>query len=236
MEVPLMNSYSKQVEEAVMHFNTGNLIVANRLYSKELTNIPELAYYKSLERLVRRGELARVGKGVYSRPQKTRFGNISASEKDIINYYISNNNGLIVGYGLFNRVGLTTQVSKKTKIYSTKIKENQKTIGNVVICRLNMKLDRAAIEQIKALEILENYQKIEDFNRIEFCAYTQKIAGQYNEKAFEKVIANMKYKKRTIAFLQIILNRNNVPNNLSKYLSATSNYVIPDWEESYETA
>lgn len=231
-----MNSYYKQVEKTIMQFDIGKLIVASILYSEQLSNIPVLTFYKSLERLVTRGELLRVGKGLYSRPKKTRFGNIGTSEKDIINYYTNNKKGVIVGYRLFNNMGLTTQVPKKTKIYSTQTKENQKKIGNVSISRLNIKLGKATIEQIEALEILENYQKIEDINHRSFVSYTKKIARQYNEQAFKKVILNINYKKRTIAFLQMILNHYNVPNTLSKYLSATSNYKIPNEGVFYEIA
>lgn len=229
-----MNSYSKQVENTIMQFEIGKLIVASLLHLEQLSNIPALAFYKSLERLVTRGELLRVSKGIYSRPKKTRFGSIGSSEEEIINHYTNNKNGVIVGYRLFNNIGLTTQVPKKTKIYSTQIKENQKKIGNISISRLNVKLEESAIKQIEALEVLENYQKIEDINYSSFVAYTKKIAKQYNEKAFGKVILNMNYKKRTIAFLQMILNHYNVRNTLSKYLSSTSNYKIPNEGVLYE--
>lgn len=46
----------------------------------------------------------------------------------------------------------------------------------------------------------------------------------------------MKYKKKTIAYLESILNSNRVENTLSQFLNKTSKYKIPVVEEFYEPA
>jgi len=127
-------------------------------------------------------------------------------------------------------MGLTTQVSKKTEILSNSIRESKNKIGNVSIFRLNIELENTTAQLIEALEVLENYEKIEDMNYRSFVLCMEKIARHYNDKAFEKIINNMHYKKSTIAFLKMILNHFNVSNSLSKYLSSLSKYKIPGEE------
>lgn len=61
-------------------------------------------------------------------------------------------------------------------------------------------------------------------------------SGEYREDAFEVVQKTIGYPKWTIAFLREVLNYHHTPNNLSRYLSALSNYPIPRMEELYETA
>jgi len=225
-----MNSYSQRVTESINKFNANQLIIASQLHKEKLSSVPESTYYKNIERLVKRGDLVRVSKGIYSRPKKTRFGSIGSSENEIINHFIENQKGIIIGYRLYNRMGLTTQISKKTEILSNAIRENKKKIANVSIFRLNIELENSIVQQIEALEVLENYGKIEDMNYRSFVICMEKIAKQYNDKAIEKIINNMHYKKSTIAFLQMILNHFCISNSLSKYLSSLSKYKIPGEE------
>ena len=50
------------------------------------------------------------------------------------------------------------------------------------------------------------------------------------------VIANISYKKSTIAFLEEILEYYQITNCLSEYLSSLSDYKYPKMEEIYETS
>lgn len=230
-----MTTYSKEIEKVISEYNINDLIIANKLYKSEFPNVPEATFYKNLGRLVERNKLIRVEKGIYVRPKKTRFGTVGASENEIIAHYIGNQSGFVKGYKLFNKVGLTTQVSKVTEIYSNILDERKKTVGRVSISKLNLKLNDSVIQAIEILEILENISKIEDINKKAFKRYLETIANSYNKASFEKVMASMRYKKRTIAFLKRILDIYGIPNDLSKYLSSLSSYRIPLEEVLDET-
>ena len=88
---------------------------------------------------------------------------------------------------------------------------------------------------IEFLEILENYQKIEDLNQRRLLTYCNMAVKKFNEKIFDRIYHQMGYKKCTIAFLKEILDTYGIGNTLKKYLNGTSKYRIPQWENSYGT-
>ena len=228
-------SYNNEIEKRIEQFNPNEIIIARKLFSEELSGIPEVTFFKVLERMVKQNILVRISKGVYCKPKKTRFGVITTSENEIIRYFTGNSkNGMVIGYRLYNREGLTTQVAKTAELYSNLITEEKKTVKNVTILKLNMKLEEPKVKIIETLEILQNYQHIEDLNDLAVASYLQNAATEYVNEAAKEVLSSIKYKKRTIAFLEMVLNYFGVKNTLSKYLSGTSRYVIPRVEGIYE--
>ncbi|WP_349318389.1 DUF6088 family protein [Chitinophaga sp. MM2321] len=74
----------------------------------------EQALAQVLSRLTRAGKLVRVGKGKYYKPVTTRFGTLRPSEAEVIKTLTQKGNestGYLTGTGLYNRLGLTTQLS-----------------------------------------------------------------------------------------------------------------------------
>ena len=86
------------------------------------------------------------------------------------------------------------------------------------------------------MEILEHYDEIEDIDKNSLIRLYRTIAEEYSDKVFITVLRNMKYKKRTIAYLEKILNSRKVENTLTQFLNKTSKYKIPLVEELYEPA
>ena len=76
-------------------------------------------------------ELSKLSKGVYYYPKKSKFGITPISDEEIISRYIEKNNGMIIGYHLFNKLNLTTKVSKKITLYSTNVESETKNIRNI---------------------------------------------------------------------------------------------------------
>ena len=87
---------------------------------------------------------------------------------------------------------------------------------------------------IHGLEVLQNFNEIQDINYSAFLAYTEQLAESFNAGAFEKIFSAKKYKKSTISFFREILNYYNVDNNVNEYLSSLSEYKHPKMEELYE--
>ena len=144
--------------------------------------------------------------------------------------------GILIGYHMYNKYGLTTQVSKTIELYSKVLVQETKTIKNIKIYKLDQSIDTSWNNIIEAFEILENFSKIEDMNYKSFREYLKHIAESYDDDLATDVLKKMKYKKRTIAFLEMILQYYNVNNSLSKYLARTSKYNIPTMEEINEIA
>jgi len=141
---------------------------------------------------------------------------------------------MIVGYNLYNKLNLTTQISKKIIIYSSNVDNDIKNIRNIEIKNVNIKYSKEYIKIIEMLEVLQNFYKIEDLNYNAFYNYVKKFSNTYNEKFTDIVLENMNYKKSTISFLKNILNYFEVENNLNQYLSSLSNYKHILMEEIYE--
>ena len=215
-----MNSYAMYIETVIEQEPENKLLEASILYQKSFGTVPEMTYYKTLERMSKQGSLVHLTKGLYYRPKKSRFGTIPISEKEIIGHYTNNGRGIVNGYRLYNQKGLTTQ----------------KNIQNVCVTNSGIDLTQETIPVIETMEILQNYKSIEDIRKSALAAYMREFATEYSDTAAVFVLKNRKYKKSTIAFLERFLNYLGVENTLHQFLSALSSYAIPEMEEFYEPA
>lgn len=230
-----MNSYANYIETIIEQEPENKLLEASALYSQSFSTIPEMTYYKTLERMCKKGFLVHLTKGLYYRPKNTRFGTVPISEKDIVDHYIQDDQGIVVGYRLFNQKGLTTQISKRVEVLSSAVPGKKKNIHNVYVMSISISLTPETIPIIETLEILQNYKSIEDINNTALAAYMKDFAIEYSDDATVYVLKNRKYKKSTIAFLESFLNHFKVENTLNQFLSSLSSYAIPDMKEFYES-
>lgn len=223
------------IKNMLSNFKENELIFASKLYKSELYNqVSEAAFYKTLERMCKTGELVKIAKGTYHLPKLSKYGIVPPSDKDIINALTSNGTGTVIGYSLYNALELTTQVSKNVEIMSSAVDNFNKTIRNIVVHQVQIDYTDTVKNMIHSLEVLQNYYNIQDINNFAFINLTKKMADWYDEDTFNKVISTINYKKSTIAFFQEVLNYYNVNNNLNLYLSSLSEYKYPKMEEIYE--
>lgn len=225
-----MTGYTSRIKEEIERLPYNQIIVASELYRMRFSNVPSATYYKVLDRMAESGLLVHLTKGIYYRPKLTRFGKIPISEEEIVRYYTSEEKGVIVGYPLYNKAGITTQVGKQVEVLSQVLKEDKKNIQNVLVRKISLELNEQTIPIIETLEILQNYKKIENANNKRLVAYMEKFAKIYSDQAANYVLSQKNYKKSTIAFLEKFLNHMDVENTLGQYLSPLSNYAIPKME------
>ncbi|MBP5779920.1 MAG: type IV toxin-antitoxin system AbiEi family antitoxin domain-containing protein [Clostridia bacterium] len=215
----------------------GELIMTGKLYREKFSNVmSEAAFAQAISRICRSGEIIRVSKGVYCRPKKTRFGTIFPSERDIIDLFTAGSSGVVVGYGLYNDLGVTTQISKRQTAYSSVSEENLKQIGNITIRKYDLNYTPEIKSVIRIMELLHHHKEIQDINVSAMIRSTERFASEFNEEAFDTVQNIIGYPKWTIAFLREVLDYHRTPNNLSRYLSTLTDYRFPKMEELYETA
>ena len=127
------------------------------------------------------------------------------SEKETITAFTQNGTGMVVGYVLYNRLRLTTQVSKNIQIYTSALDEPKKQIGNVFLQKYDIIFSSEVVRMVAILEVLQNYDRIEDWNESQFKKLCAEFAGQYDEKVFEYVLSNISYSEQTIARLKAII-------------------------------
>ena len=224
------------IEQRLARYSENELIFASKLYCEHCADsMSKATYYKSLQRMCESETLTKIAKGVYCKPLKTRFGTVLPSEKEIIRAFTQNSTGMVVGYTLYNSMQLTTQVSKNIHVYSSNLEEQKKQVGSVSLQNYQMNFEEDVVRTIQMLEVLQNYDKIQDLNQPQFLKMCKQYALSYNNDVCEYVLAKIKYLKRTIAFLEKILEYHNVPNSLNRYLSELSEYRIPSVEDLYET-
>lgn len=225
------------VRNALAEFEENELIIASKLYKEKLFDqISEAAYYKTLQRMCESGELIKIAKGTYHLPKVGKYGIVPPSEKEIIEAFTENETGTVVGYSLYNVLNLTTQISKTITVMSSAIEGLTKSIRNVVVYQMPLKFSKEITSMIQGLEVLQNFNTIQDINYSVFIKYTEELASSFNTNAFEEIISAKAYKKSTISFLHEILNHYSVSNNLNEYLSTLSEYKHPKMEELYEAA
>ena len=228
---------SQIVEAEIQCFQPHELIFASKLYAEKLEGkVSEAAYYKTLERMCKAGELVKAAKGTYYLPKKSCFGAVPLSEKEIISAFTKENSGTVIGYSLYNRLGLTTQIAKLTELLSSSLDSQTKTIRNIIVHYSPLKYTESVEQMVQALDVLQNVDQIQDINYYSLLSYTKSIAENYEQSVFDHVITKHKYPKATIAFLQSILNYYGKENRLSKYLSSLSTYKYPKMEELYAAA
>lgn len=225
------------VRNALAEFEANELIIASKLYKEKLSGqISEAAYYKTLQRMCESGELVKIAKGTYHLPKVSKYGIVPPSEKEIVTAFTENETGTVIGYSLYNALNLTTQIPKTITVMSSALEGLTKSIRNVVVYQVPLEFSKEITSMIHGLEVLQNFNSIQDINYSAFLKYSEQLALSYNPEVFEEIVATKTYKKSTISFLYDILNYYNVQNNLNKYLSALSEYKHPKMEELYEAA
>jgi len=215
----------------------GSIISASKLYKEKFANVmSEVAFAKTMSRLCESGEVVRVSRGVYCKAINTKYGMILPGERDITNVYTENNKGMEVGYALYNKIGVTTQVSKKKEIFSSSVDCQSKQIGNVNIRKVNLKYTNETIAVIQLMELLYHIENIQDLNENMTASCFYMLSKNYNDRVFDSVQKEIKYPRWVIASLREVLGRFGVENSLNRYLSTYSKYRIPNMRSIYEIA
>jgi len=225
------------IEKEILQQPVNELIYVSKLYqAKFATVMSEQAYYKAVERLSASNFVTKMARGVYCRPKITKYGKVLPSEREIIRLFTEKNKGTVVGYSLYNSLNLTTQIAKKHEVYSSSVEQQTKTIGNVFIKQYVLEYTDKVTSTIHMMEVLQHYNEIQNLNTRQFISLCEKFKKQYSEEVFEYVIKNIRYQKRTIAFLKNILDYLHIGNSLDRYLSAFSEYNHPRMETIHEAA
>lgn len=222
----------KEVKNSIEKMPPKTLIIARSLYLEKFSTLSFATFLKYLERLPVKNYLKKIGKGVYCRAVSTPFGIMGVSTKDIENHFISDNkDGMLIGYKLYTKYNLTTQIAKTAEVYSRIATHNVQTIGSVKVKKLEYR--KAILFQLEIFEILENYRIIQELDKVNLYKFCTSIAKSYNERKTLEAYRLGKYKKRTLAFLKHILDYFSVPNNLGLLLNGLSKYAHLQMEDLY---
>jgi len=226
-----------EVRKFIERCKDNELFIASDIYRQSFKDkISELSYYKILERLNKDNIIIKISKGIYAKPKYTKYGVVTPTENDIVEKFTRDESGMVIGYYLYNMLRLTTQISKNKNILTCNIDSQTKTISNVNMKRVNLKFTEEIKNVIIALEVLQNFDYIEDLNYLSFISFSEFAAKVYDDKILKIILKELSYKKRTLSFYKEILDYYRVDNNISDYLSSLSNYKHPRMEDINEIA
>ena len=144
-------------------YNQNNKVLDTKVF---FSNDSNYAIFKTLERMVKKGELKRAEKGLYYIPEKSIFGELPLSIKDFIQKYLyigEKRIGYITGVNLFNKYGLTTQLSNTLEI-ATNTRKNPREYQGIKIKFIQNKapIREENIKYLEILDILKNLKNIPD--------------------------------------------------------------------------
>lgn len=201
------------------------------------------AVVKALSRLVKKGEIVRVEKGKYYKPRQTRFGVLRPGENEIIKTVTVKGNqqvGYLTGIALYNRLGLTTQVSNVLVIARNgrlPIKEINGYKVRFVI--RSMKFTQKDIPLLQLLDAIRDIKDIPDTTVDKSVSVLVKKLKTLGEGELKKIVKlSMRYNPATRALLGAILEYyfsdvnilelSKSLNQLSKYKIGVSGEVLPN--------
>ena len=152
-----------------------------------------------------------------------------------MDYYVSDKGGMVIGEGLIIETGIGSRLTggekNRLSLLSNRLIENKKHVEGISVEKLDLEFDEVTTSTIQTLDILRNYDKIQDMNKDRLVAYLRAFAQKYSDDVLEYVLKNYPCQKKTIAFLKEVLDWFDTYNCLEQYLSPLSKYNIPAIEE-----
>lgn len=229
-------SYTSVIKESVGNYPVLKIIDAQKVYNDKFKAIPEQAFYQTVSRMAKSGEIIRITKGIYCKPKISRFGTMISTEENILEYFLgkNQNEGIVIGYRMYNKYGLTTQISKSVELYTNLQLQERRQIKNVLGLKVDLKFNDATKRMIELLEVLENHKKIEDLNKSNLIKFIKISVDCYDEEIITKILKEIRYKKSTLASLKSILDSYSIKNMIGNYLNGTSKYDVINMEELNE--
>lgn len=173
---------------------------------------------KYLARMCEVGSLCEVAKGIYYRPKVSRYGVIPLSQGKIVDAFTRQDNGVVIGYSLFNNLGLTTQIGKTIEVLTSQVSRQIKIINNVLLQFCDLVYSPEVKSTLYFLEVLRNFNEIQDLNHKRFISLCEQYSQEYSNIVFERIMQKRPYPEKTVSFLQSILNYYGVRNSLNNYI------------------
>jgi hypothetical protein len=171
------------------------------------------AVIKALNRMAASGKIAKLSKGKYYKPESTPFGDILPSQKQIVKDLLEENGkpvGYLTGYSIYNKLGLTTQVSNTIQIGKIDIRPNFKRERyTIAFIKQKNTITKESIPLLQILDAIRYIKKIPDSNTRSSCLRFLEIVKGLTEKEISILIRSaMKYPPATRALLGAILDEN----------------------------
>ncbi len=198
---------------------------------------------KAIERLLKAGKIKKISKGKFYKPKMTVFGELKPSETELLKPYLFQNGkriAYVTGNYLYNKLGLTRQISSKLNIASRskRIFINTGTLKASAV-KSYAEVTEDNYQLLGFLDAIKDFKIIPDLNAkagIEILSTT--IQNLSKQKLILLIDYALLYPARVRALLGAILeNNNNIKEikPLRESLNPLSKYQLPISKEDLPT-
>jgi hypothetical protein len=124
------------------------------------------AVIKALNRMVTAGKLAKLAKGKYYKAEQTVFGTLEPDQYQVVKDLLEDDGkvtGYLTGYSIYNKLGLTTQVSNTIQIGSNDTRpEFKRGRYTIAFIRQKNEIREETIPLLQILDAIRYIKKIPD--------------------------------------------------------------------------
>ena len=197
------------------------------------------ALVKALNRLAAAGEIVKLAKGKFYKPDKSPFGELPPGQYQVIKDLLESGGklaGYLTGLSTYNTLGLNTQVGSTIQIGRNDVRPSFKR-GRYTISFVKQKnvITKENIPLFQLLDALRFIKKISDSSIKKSCRILQNLIFSLSEKELKTIVRlSMKYQPSTRALLGAILcdiGRDEITEKLKKSLNPLTSYTIPGISE-----
>ena len=223
---------TSEVKEIILQLPKNQLFNSREIYERYFIDFcMESTYSKIINRMQKDESIIMFQKGIFYLPKYRDGKRVNIRQYQIKSFVFSNNNdGTLVGDGLYYRLKLSKVIAKEYLYYTNQIDEQSKKIGNARFNFLPLDFDPTTSSIIQLMDVLCGFHKITNIDLNQFHQFLDSSVKLYDDIAFYEIHKIMKYPKHVIAFLKTILDDLGIDNVLERYLSTRSIYKIPDWK------
>lgn len=170
----------------------------------------EQAIIKALNRLAAAGKISKLAKGKYYKPEQSILGELPPPQYQVVKDLLEDNGtpvGYLTGYSIYNKLGLTTQVSNTIQIGKNEVRPTFKR-GRYTISFVKQKntITKDNIPLLQLLDVIRYIKKIPDASLTNAVSRMLAIIKELSTQEQQKMVKlAMKYPPSARALLGAIL-------------------------------
>ena len=120
--------------------------------------------------------------------------------------------GMVVGYMLYNSMGISNYHPLITEIYTNAMSSAHKNIENDHLTKVNLEFTDEVIEFIVLVELLNDFCNIKACNILKLDSAVSTLLNRYSDELFARVIKAKDYPFSVITMLEKKLNEKGISN------------------------
>lgn len=192
------------------------------------------AVIKALNRMVSSGKIEKLSKGKYFKPEKTPFGTLRPNQEQIVKDLLNEDGrvvGYLTGYSIYNKLGLTTQVSNIIQIGKNQTRPTFKRERYTIsVIKQKNRITKKNIPLLQVLDSIKYVKRIPDTTVATSCLRLLEIIKELSlDDTKELLRLSLKYPPSTRALLGALLDeiQGKSAISLKKSLNPITKYEIP---------